>query len=138
MPATTPQVAGILAELERFTERAVRTVAVEVTAELQLATPVDTGFARASWVPSVGTPSDADGGSPDAPSQAAAEQGLARVAAYRLADGKAFVTNNVAYIRRLDQGHSKQAPAGFVRASVERGVNEAARVLAASPARSGG
>ena len=33
-----------------------------------------------------------------------------------------FVANNVAYIRRLDAGHSKQAPAGFVRAALAKAV----------------
>lgn len=33
-----------------------------------------------------------------------------------------FVANNVAYIQRLDAGHSQQAPAGFVRAALAKAV----------------
>ena len=46
--------------------------------------------------------------------------GPAVLGAYRLEDGPTFVTNNAAYIRRLNAGHSAQAPAGFVEAVVAR------------------
>lgn len=132
MPARHTPVSTVLADLTRFAERAVVQVVTEVAAELAVSTPVDTGFARASWIPSVGTPSSEQGGSEEAPNPAAATQGLREVLAYRLTMGKAYVANNVRYIRKLDRGHSKQAPAGFVRTSVERGTREAMRVLSTS------
>jgi hypothetical protein len=110
-----------------------RVIAVEVTAELQESTPVDTGFARASWIPSVGAPSTELGGALDAPNPAAAEAGSLASPAFKLSDGMAYVSNNARYIRMLDEGSSLQAPAGFVRASIERGLEAASSTLDSSP-----
>jgi hypothetical protein len=131
--ASQIDISNVVAELNRSIERATTVVAVEVTAELQESTPVDTGFARASWIPSVGSPSTELGGAIDAPNPAAAEAGIARVLGFRLSDGMAYVSNNARYIQVLDKGSSKQAPAGFVRASIERGLRAAEQVLASSP-----
>lgn len=65
-----------------------------VVAELQAATPVDTGFAASSWIPAV--PFDLPGGG--------------------------VISNNAKYIRRLNAGWSKQAAAGFVRVAIAQGV----------------
>jgi hypothetical protein len=123
----------VVENLNRAVGQATTVIAVEVTAELQESTPVDTGFARASWIPSVGAPSAELGGAVDAPNPAAAEAGIARVAGFRLSDGMAYVSNNTRYIQRLDEGSSTQAPAGFVRASIERGLLAAAQILRSSP-----
>lgn len=125
-------IAAVVAALNRTVEQATTAIAIEVTAELQQATPVDTGFARASWVPSIGVPSAEMGGTPQAPDAGAAETGLARVARFKLSDGRAYVSNNTRYIGILDRGSSRQAPAGFVRASIERGLQAAREVLRAS------
>lgn len=129
--------ADVVAGLNRAIEGATTAIAIEVTAELRQATPVDTRFAASSWIPSVGAPSAEMGGSPEAPSPSAAEAGLARVAAFRLSDGKAHVANNARYIKFLDEGSSTQQPAGFVRRCIEQGLQAAARVIAASPTLSG-
>lgn len=121
--------AAIRAALERRVEQAVAALATGATAELIAATPVDTGWARANWVPSVGAPAAGTVGSPEAPSGAAQAAGLAEVVRYKLEDGSAFVANNVPYIRRLDAGHSAQAPAGFVRTAIAKAVGDAAEVL---------
>lgn len=125
-------VEAIIAEVEAAASRVVKAIAINVTAELVERTPVDTGWASANWVPSVGAPSDVVAGSPDAVTTTAREDGLAAVARYRLEDGPAFVSNNVPYIGRLNEGHSAQAPAGFVQQAVEHAVQETVRDLAAS------
>lgn len=88
-------------------EKTVRAVALFVDAELVTTTPVDTGRARSNWLPTLNTPAAGQvepGGKPD--------MGRA-IAAYTLAD-TILITNNLPYIRRLNEGYSKQAPAGFV------------------------
>lgn len=129
-------------DLSAFTGRVVSRLGVAAHAELVKApseggTPVDTGWARANWVPSIGTPFEGIAGSRESAEdgrvdQGPAQQGLARVAAaYRIRQGPVFVSNNVPYVPRLNDGHSRQAPSGFVQAAIERAV----RAVVASPPR---
>lgn len=118
----------------RVAEKAVKFVTLEVQANLQSApqeggTPVKTGYARASWIPSIAQPSLATGGSKQAVNPAIAEAGAASVLTYRLGMGAVFVSNNVPYILKLNAGHSRQAPAGFVDAAVERAVGATERAF---------
>ena len=109
--------AAVMAALERRVEQACARVAVNVTHELISTTPVDTGWARANWIPNVGGPARGTGASRQA-------AGLAEAVAFKLADGAVHVTNNVPYIRKLNHGHSKQAPSNFVEYAVAKGVQE--------------
>lgn len=70
-------------------------------------TPIVTGNARNGWITSVGGKSSAPG------SDAFAAATMA-IAGAKIGDQILF-TNGVVYIRRLEFGHSKQAPDGFVR-----------------------
>jgi hypothetical protein len=82
-------------------------LAIEITANLIAATPVDTGHARANWVPSIGSPFGSevgDGGAHD-------EGVVAILGAPLTAD--VFVSNNAPYIERLIAGSSSQAPPGW-------------------------
>ena len=114
---------AVMAALRRHVEQAVATIAVNVTAELVEATPVDTGWARANWIPSVGAPVSAPSGSEGSSSTAAQADGQAEVLGYKLEQGKAYVSNHVPYIRRLNAGHSKQAPAGFVQVAIAKAID---------------
>lgn len=119
----------IFDDLDGVLEDTVKRVSLAVTAELQRATPVDVGWARANWVPSISvafsglrTPED-DRKKKELLSTALSAQaaGIARVAtSYKINMGSIFVTNNVPYIIELDQGSSQQAPSGFVRGAVVR------------------
>lgn len=75
-------------------------------------TPVDTGFARASWAPSAGEPTDDR------------RSGMASLLAYKLEDGPAYVSNGAAYVPRLNAGSSTQAPAMFIEACIDRALAE--------------
>lgn len=122
------QIDVIIADLDAHAEAVAIDLALEITAELRITTPVLTGWARANWVPSLGDPYD--GGSaavqptPGLVTTAMSRQneGLAQVLSYRLAQGPIWVTNNVPYIHRLNEGWSQQAPSGFVQAAVARAV----------------
>lgn len=73
-------------------EDVVAKLALDALDELQITTPVDTGRARAGWNMNQVTPDHAQ------------------------------VVNNVEYIVRLNEGHSKKAPAMFVEAALDKVV----------------
>lgn len=117
----------IAAELTAHVERAAKALVLAITANLIAATPVDTGWARANWVPSIGAPATATAGSPEAVSTAQQEAGQAAVLAFKLAQGTLYVSNNVPYIGVLNYGRSQQAPAGFIERAVEQALAEIKR-----------
>lgn len=117
------QLRFIVRALEKVTERAVAKITLDATANLIETTPVNTGWARANWVPSIGSPIDEPTGDQENVSQSEQDSGIAQVATqYKLDMGKVFITNNVPYIGALNDGHSQQAPSGFVQVAVEKAV----------------
>lgn len=90
-----------------------RSLAMELAEEVVKATPVDTGFARASWY---------GGLSPEVSKQASAGNLSAMSLSFKTAPSGStyYVLNNAAYIVRLEYGHSKQAPNGMVRTTLQR------------------
>ena len=123
------QIRAIVRGLERLTERVMIDLMSEIHSELVKTTPIDLGWARANWVPSVGAPvvKDLEGADRNV---AAAEQsaGFAQVAGYRLEQGRIFISNNVPYILRLNDGYSRKAPAGFVQAAIRKGISAVVRL----------
>jgi hypothetical protein len=111
------------AKLHSLIERSMKALVLEIDRELRRSgtgTPVDTGHARANWIPSVSSPymQEVDG-----TSDATHDAGLAEVMAYKLASGATlYLTNNVPYIRRLNDGWSEQAPALFVERAIARAL----------------
>ncbi len=110
-------------KLTALIERAAKSLVLELDRQLRMrstGTPVDTGHARANWVPSIGAPfrSEVSG-----TSSAEHDTGVAQVLGYKLASGQMlYVSNNVPYIRRLNDGWSQQAPALFVEACIDRAI----------------
>lgn len=101
--------AATMAELERAVEEAVKAAALNVHAELREVAPVDTGFLRANFQLSTGTP--AEGTVP-----IGTPPNVAAVAAYKLRDGSAFVTNNADYAPAVN---ARGKHAGFVEAAID-------------------
>lgn len=129
----SPNVAVVIRSLNRVTAKVVRGLTLEITANLKApasegGTPVDTGWARANWVPSVGssfvgtagTRKQAEGGNIDSSPQSAGE---VRVALYKAGQGSTFITNNVDYIVDLNGGSSKKAPRGFVQVAIQKSIS---------------
>lgn len=117
----------VVATLELAVERVVIALSLNVVANLVAApseggTPVDTGWARANWVPSVGQPFAGLAGSRNAVSFGEQAAGQAAVLGYRLSQGRAFVVNGVPYILRLNDGHSPQADPGFIERAIDKAV----------------
>jgi hypothetical protein len=128
------QIDFIVADLDKFTQGEVIALALNVNANLRssppLGTPIDTGWASANWVPTVGEPfTDSGAGQVRDPTpgqvaarNAVAEQGINDVLSWRNQDGPIFSTNNVPYIGALNGGHSGQSPRGFVQAAIEKAI----------------
>lgn len=119
----------VITALEQFYETVIKKLVLGIVSNLVSApgeggTPVDTGWARANWVPSIGPGHSGVIGSPDAVSTGAQQAGLATVATSKQAIRIAGVSisNNVPYIVRLNEGSSKQAPRGFVQRAIRKAV----------------
>lgn len=110
-------------------DRLVRRCALAVDAAVVLATPVDTGRARSNWQVEIGQAADGVIGDPndkhakfDQSGREALEAGKSVIAKY--AGGSSLnITNNLPYIERLNDGWSKQAPAGFVEQAMQVGID---------------
>lgn len=109
--------------LDIATSKVARRLILEINAELVEATPVDSGWARSNWVPSIKNPIESVFGSPDALDNSARSRGEAAIViGYDLKDGPAWITNNVPYIVQLNGGSSNQAAEGFVQSAIEFGI----------------
>lgn len=126
----------VVRDLEQFIDRLIIAVVLEVVANLRRApseggTPVDTGWARANWIPAIGAPAKT-GPQPTSRSARAAaasgalgrsESGVVAVATtYRFRMGPIFISNPVPYIVNLNAGSSRQAPAMFVERAIFDGI----------------
>lgn len=134
-----------LMEFERETMNKVtiftRAIALEVFRRIILKTPVDTGRARANWICTIAAPAEA---TTDDWLQGTAEAGLEfdtsgraviqaaadEVMAWNPSEVAIFLTNNLPYIQRLEDGSSKQAPAGMVDITIAEFDGIVARVAA--------
>lgn len=93
--------------------RATRALALRALSGVVMRTPVDTGRARGNWQVSIGQPRGGETGLLDKGGNAAIASGSAIIAAQR-AFQTIVIENNVPYITRLNDGHSKQAPKLYV------------------------
>lgn len=114
--------------LEEAIEKSIIALSTNITTELQDRTPVATGWARANWVPGLGGPGNSSSSSrPDGSQGAAQAAGISSLSSYKLEIGPVFVTNNVPYITRLNDGYSAQAPSGFVQQGIAAAVSRVGR-----------
>ena len=123
------QIRTIIQALEETAEKVVIRLGLNITANLIEDTPVDVGWARANWVPTIGASRESPETSQPSDAQVATQlarqaAGQAGLLSYKLPRGAIFISNNVPYIGRLNDGSSTQAPAGFIQASIRRGVQQ--------------
>lgn len=107
-------------KVEGTLEKSVRKAALTVDSNLVLNTPVDTGTARSNWIASL-----------NAPVVKLVKPGQKQEAGpiienYKLSD-IILISNSLPYIKRLNEGHSQQAPAGFVDMAVQAGARAASQ-----------
>src|SRR4051812_40224696 len=101
----------IFASLSSRIEHTVRRLGIEVLANLQVATPKDTGWAAGNWIGSIGEPvrsPDGMRGTPGVKGSAVlaglSEASAAVLARWKLGMGRIYVTNRVPYVVYLDAG----------------------------------
>lgn len=100
--------------------------ALTIVGDLAFKTPVDTSQALSNWIVTLETPSSdkikphfpGEGGSTQKASAAETINQARKVLTKKKPGRKIYITNNLPYIRRLNDGYSKQAPAGFVERAV--------------------
>lgn len=93
----------------------IRKIAIECFKRIILGTPVDEGLARGNWQASTGSPVSGIINRLDPTGAIAIAAMVSEVAGWTPKDDlPAFITNNLPYIQRLNEGWSKQAPAHFV------------------------
>lgn len=122
MPAVASAADAIERKINALIERAAKALILEINRELRKrgsGTPVDTGHARANWIPSVGAPNATESPGVDG---SAAQAGAAVVAAFKLGQGVLYLSNVVPYIRRLNEGWSTRAPPLFVESCIIRAM----------------
>jgi hypothetical protein len=110
------------ADIEPAVDDTVRKVALVANQAVIMATPVDTGRARANWQVSIDTELDAELDSTNVQGTLSRNQGVIR--GYR--GGTIILQNNLPYIEALNNGSSAQAPAGFVEKAVQAAANAVA------------
>lgn len=116
-----------------------RLIALEVFRRIILKTPVDTGRARGNWLCTISVPAIAmqkgedwfqgqTSGDFDKSGRAAIEEASNQVLSWKPGDVAIFLTNNLPYIQRLEEGYSGQAPAGMVAITIAEFDGIVARV----------
>lgn len=129
------QIEVIAKQIDDDINKAVAKVALAVDKHVVFQTPIDKGTARSNWQVSLDSPAQGtipayspgkEGSTAGANTAAAIAQGAAVIAG-RKPGQDVCITNNLPYIGRLNEGHSKQAPANFVEAAAMVGIEEAKR-----------
>lgn len=124
---------------EKRTGYVVRAVGLNFLRDVSLGTPVDTGMARFNWFPTHGSPEEGtlefEGGGAAA-SAAVMARGNDVFAQSAVEQGGVFwISNNLPYIKRLEEGHSAQGKLFFAKAAarvpdvVELSAREARRAI---------
>lgn len=104
--------------IEGNVEKGMRKAVLAIDNALVSSTPVDTGRARSNWLANLDAPAS---GTTKAtvPSGRTAQT----VARFKLGANTAIhLTNNLPYIKALNDGSSQQQPAGFVRRAIFAGI----------------
>lgn len=119
------RMASLAAKVQDNADKTVRKVAMAVDQTVVMATPVDTGRARANWIAAldVGVTNTVETLDPSGGQAIAQAAGV--IAGYKgkpSGRSEIHVTNNLAYIGSLNDGSSRQAPKNFVQQAVKAGA----------------
>jgi hypothetical protein len=118
------------AKVQPGSDQAVRTCAIAVATEVVSSTPADTSRAINNWNASLGASSPrfvqakvpgVKGSTKAAAVAAALSRMIRKIKQYKTGDPPINLTNAAPYIEQLNAGSSKQAPAGFIEAGIQRG-----------------
>lgn len=112
---------GVYGEvLKKKTRRSAISFARQLRRELAKATPKDTGRAMSGWNATVGAPDYSEPGllSETITRATALKNGREDLESFQLGEDF-YIANGVPYIGRLNDGWSKQAPAGFIETTID-------------------
>jgi len=73
------------------------------------------GGLRANWQASIGAPAS---GTVNSTSESTSRGSISKAAAMLRGDSPIYLTNNLPYAQRIEDGYSKQAPTGMVKVSI--------------------
>lgn len=124
MAVQTIPINVIARNLDALAERRMKRIAFSIQGKLIHANPVDTGWSRANWLISIGTPPPSPVPSKGVPATSGQSAGQARLLTYKINQGTIWIGNGVPYIQKLNEGHSKQAEAGWVQHAIDAGVRD--------------
>lgn len=104
--------------IPRNTSVAASEAALRILSVVIPATPVDTGRARGNWQVSVGAPITRELPNKfDKTGQTTLAEARSTLQ-FKQPGATIYITNNLNYIQRLNEGYSAQAPAGFVEQAI--------------------
>lgn len=128
-PKTAASLRGKALRVGVNTDKMVKDVAAAVLEKVVRTTPHDTGQARANWQVAISTSKPATAqllGHVDYDGDATIAEGKSKIYGTPRALGQTiFISNSLDYIKALNDGWSKQAPAGFVQLAVQAGAHVA-------------
>ena len=114
--------------VEGISER-VGEAAFSAFSSIVIASPVAIGTFRFNWQVALDSPKKTLLNGADKSGQQTINKAKAFFATYEMETGgrtnKIFFSNNVPYAIRLNEGHSKQAPSGFVQKALRAGLKNA-------------
>jgi hypothetical protein len=111
-------------ELGEGVSKLIRKAALVIDQIVVMATPVDTGRARANWVVGVDqVPTDVRGDTQSnaGGAEASLAQGQQAIAGFGPGNSYIAIANNLDYVKFLEEGSSRQAPSGMVNQALEAG-----------------
>lgn len=100
-------------------DKIMQSLAIEALTRVVLKSPVDTGRFRGNWNVAIGGADYATTETTDKSGVKTISRGHAVAKQINKETNNIFVTNSLPYARMLEYGHSKQAPGGMVRLTVE-------------------
>lgn len=113
---------SIYDEVEEFVNEQARAISLRFLSIVVPRTPVDTGRARGNWY--VGVTRPVRSTNPNRRAQEAITQGATKIeSAQSVEFPTIFISNNLPYIGRLNEGYSDQAPALFVETAFKAAQN---------------
>lgn len=113
MSGNYKQVLGQAKNKIRRIDDATKDVLQDAAFKIVTRTPVDTGLARGNWRGRTTAPATGTFKTLDKSGRVTAGRIKAVIARMKIGQ-RLFITNNLPYMRRLENGWSKQAPAGFI------------------------
>lgn len=134
--AVTSNRKSVMKELSAAVAKTLVALTANIQAELMEDTPVDTGWARANWVPSARAPvvrslpefaiHEREMKAAAVPAAQTEQSSLTASFLSALLEQPVdmYITNNVSYIIDLNDGYSVKAPPGFVQMAIIRGMKK--------------